>query len=126
MVLIDTSAWIHWLRPDGDRKVGDAVDLALRSGDATWCAMVLLELWNGARDGSEQQTLRRLEATLPSLTTPDAVWDEAHRCARRARRKGISVPATDLLIFACARHHGASLLHSDADFDLLKTVPGTD
>ncbi len=123
MVLIDTSAWIHWLRPDGDRKVGDAVDLALQSGDAAWCAMVRLELWNGARDRAEQQTLRKLETTLPSMTLPDAVWDEAHRCARNARRRGITVPATDLLIFACARHHGAALLHSDANFDLLKTVP---
>lgn len=122
MPLIDTSAWIHWLRLDGDRMVGDAVDLALQSGDAAWCAVVRLELWNGARDGAEQQTLRRLEAVLPSLDTPDAVWDEACASARCARRKGVTVPATDLLIFTCAQHHGAALLHSDGDFDLLKTV----
>lgn len=30
------------------------------------------------------------------------------------------VPATDLLISACARHHGAELETADADFELLE------
>lgn len=120
MRLIDTSAWIHWLRLDGDVKVGDAVDRALQAGEAAWCGMVRLELWNGARENAEQKTLRRLEVILPGPEISAAVWEEAHTCARRARLRGVTVPATDLVIFACARHHGLDLLHSDADFTRLE------
>lgn len=54
------------------------------------------------------------------LPMSDAVWREAATCAQQARAKGVTAPATDVLIFACARHHGAGLLHSDSDFDHLR------
>ena len=39
------------------------------------------------------------------------------------RRNGNpTVPATALLIAACARHHGAQLETSDTDFELLKNL----
>jgi predicted nucleic acid-binding protein len=124
MVLIDTSAWIHWLRPGGDNATGDAVDAALESGEAAWCEMVRLELWNGAGDAAQQKALRRLEATLPQLSISDVVWDDARTCARRARAKGVTAPATDVLIFACARHYNALLLHADEDFEHLRKAIG--
>ena len=49
MKLIDTSSWIHSLRSDGDAKVRQRVAELLLSGDACWCAVVRVELWNGAR-----------------------------------------------------------------------------
>ena len=42
--------------------------------------------------------------------------------ARRARYVGVSVPATDILIAACARRHDANLETADSDFELLATV----
>jgi predicted nucleic acid-binding protein len=44
---------------------------------------------------------------------------KAFDLARHARSAGISVPATDILIAACARHHQCELEHADADFSLL-------
>jgi predicted nucleic acid-binding protein len=43
---------------------------------------------------------------------------------RRENRAGPwrTVPATDLLIAACARAHGAALEQADGDFDLLAGV----
>ena len=48
MILVDSSSWIHFLRPDGDAVVRARVSQALREGEACWCDMVRLELWNGA------------------------------------------------------------------------------
>lgn len=122
MVLIDSSAWIHWFRPNGDKTVAARVDAALQAGEAAWCAMVRLELWNGAAGAQEQKILRKFAALLPDLPVTDEVWNDACELARSARAKGLSVPATDLLIFACARHHGAVLDHADSDFDLLDSL----
>jgi predicted nucleic acid-binding protein len=36
------------------------------------------------------------------------------------------VPATDILIAACAGHHGAQLEHADGDFDAIARVSARD
>ncbi|MBM3861305.1 MAG: PIN domain nuclease [Verrucomicrobia bacterium] len=122
MKLVDTSAWIHSLRPDGDKNVATRVRIALESGEAAWCAMVRLELWNGARGAQEKRVLRDLEATLPNLEMTAEVWQLAIELARKTREKGLTIPATDLLIAACAGHHGADLVHADSHFDQVPTV----
>lgn len=81
--------------------------------------MIRLELWNGAGGEREKKVLRDFERRLGQLEMNDEVWGTAYELARRARASGITVPATDLLIAACASHHGVGLEHSDADFDLL-------
>ena len=124
MVLVDSSSWIHFLRPDGDPAVRGRVQAALDAGDASWCPLVRLELWNGAGGAHEKKVIRELEQIIPELAIDQEVWSEAHELARRCRTAGVTVPATDVLIEACARHHGASLEHADGDFDqIAKAVP---
>ena len=122
MILIDTSSWIHLLRPDGDPETRGRVEAALRSGEAGWCPIVQLELWNGARGGREQRVLRRFAEVLPVLPMDEEVWSSAYDLARRARSRGVTVPATDVAIAACARRHGAGLESADADFELLAGI----
>ena len=122
MILVDTSSWIHFLRPHGDPAVRSRVDAALRAGQACWCPPVQLELCNGAGGAQEQKVLRDFARTLPELRIDDGVWEAAYDLARRARAGGVTAPATDVLIAACARRHGAALEYADADFDLLATV----
>jgi len=118
-MLIDTSSWIHFLRPDGDPAVRARVDGLLRAGTARWCPLVRLELWNGAGGERERKVLREFERLLPELAITPEVWNEACDLARRCRAGGVTVPATDILIAACARHHGAHLEHSDGDFEAI-------
>lgn len=122
MVLIDTSSWIHLLRPVGDSRTRSRVEAALRAGEACWCPIVQLELWNGARGDTERQVLTEFAAVLPVLPMDDAVWSAAYQLARRARRRGVTVPATDIAIAACAERHGATLESADKDFELLRQV----
>jgi predicted nucleic acid-binding protein len=122
LLLIDTSSWIHLLRPNGDPAVRSRVERALQSGDACWCPIVRLELWNGAGGDREKKVLRDFEKLLPELSIDEDVWQGAFELARRARTAGVSIPATDLLIAACARHHSADLEHADSDFTYLANV----
>ena len=114
--LVDTSSWIHFLRADGDRRMRDRVSATLEAGTARWCAMVRLELWNGARGEREKKVLREFERLVPELPTTDHVWDAAFALARRCRVAGVTVPSTDVLIYACAAYHGAELEYADEDF----------
>jgi len=83
---------------------------------------VRLELWNGAAGDRDRKILRDFEAVLPELSIDDDVWTSAYDLARRARLAGVSVPATDLLIAACAQRHGVELETADSDFERLASV----
>ena len=123
MKLVDTSAWIESLRPAGNRAVSDRVRALLNSGDAAWCAMVRVELWTGARGDHEKRVLREMETHLPELELTAAVWTRACDLARKARTAGHTVPPTDILIAACAKHYGVDVEHHDNHFDTLATFP---
>jgi predicted nucleic acid-binding protein len=56
---------------------------------------------------------------LRSLAIEYATWVAAIDLPDRTRRRGITVPPSDLVIFACATYHGATLLHRDRHFELL-------
>ena len=119
MKLVDTSSWIEQLRRDGDPAVRERVEALLVTGDALWCPIVRLELWNGARGERERAVLKEMEKEVRTLEIGPPVWDKAAALARLARDQGITVPATDLLVAACAQHHGVSLEHCDSHFGLI-------
>ena len=120
MILVDTSSWIHFLRTDGNPVVRDRVRDALSNGRARLCPIVQLELWNGARGNREVQILKQFSSAIPELAINDAVWQLAYDMARRLRSKGVTIPAADVLIAACAKYHDASLESADSDFELIK------
>ena len=117
MTLIDTSSWVEALRIGGDQTVTNRVRGLLLHAEAALCDVVLLELWNGARGEREKRSLSQLQRDVPCLPTSPEVWEQARDLARRSRRAGLTIPATDLLINACARYHNAALEHCDTHFD---------
>lgn len=122
MVLIDSSSWIEALRAKGSPVVRRRVRDLLENGQAAWCPMVRLELWNGCAGSAEQKILRGFDRDLPLLPIDADVWRLACDLARRCRALGISVRATDLLIFACAEHHHISIEHCDDHFTQLQSL----
>jgi len=113
VILVDSSSWIHFLRPNGDPVVLSRVEAALTSGAACWCPLVRLELWNGAAGDRDRKSLRDFEDVLLELAFDDEVWAGAYELAHRVQGAGVSLPATDILIAACARRHGADLETAD-------------
>lgn len=116
MILLDTSVWIEGLRERGNPETRRRVHNYLQSGQACWMPMIRLELWNGARGEREKRALREFEQVLVELEVSAAVWEAASDLARRARGAGLTVPAADILIAACARHHGVEIEATDAHF----------
>lgn len=126
-LLIDTSAWVEAMRQRGDEATRIEVYAALRTGRARYCDMVRLELWNGIGGEPERKWLTKVEQDIEIVPTDDRVWAEARTLAQETRRKGLSLPATDLLIAACSRVHGLDILHRDGHYDLLAAaVPATE
>ena len=122
LVLIDTSAWVEAMRRTGDEATRQEVNSVLRAGRARFCDMVRLELWNGIGGDAERKWLKELEQSVETVPTDERVWAEARRLAQEARRQGLTVPATDLLIASCAHVNGLEILHRDGHFDRLASI----
>jgi predicted nucleic acid-binding protein len=122
ITLIDSSSWIEALRRTGNSTVQARVRTLLSDGEAAWCDMVRLELWNSVAGEWERKALRQFERDLPCLAVTPEVWEAAIDLARQARAAGLTVPYTDLLIFACANYHNVPLEHHDEHFSHLANL----
>lgn len=110
-VLIDTSAWIDFLR-EGRLKHPEIV-AALESGTAALCPVTWAELWVGLRGKREETALMNIRDACHWLEIDASVWEETAARGRSARKQGLNCPLTDVLIVACAKRHGAGLVHRD-------------
>ena len=118
MILIDTSAWIEFLRDTGS-PVCQRVDDLLTTEIAT-CDVVRMEVLAGARDEQHLQQLRRLLARASTLPTEPVDYDAAAALYRTCRQRGHTVrKLIDCLIAAVAIRGNVPVLHRDADFDIL-------
>ena len=118
MILIDTSAWVEFLRATGSPahlRVRSALaqDVELASTD-----VVVMEVLAGARDDSHRDELRRLlyGCVLLAVQGPSD-YEQAAELYRACRRQGETPrKLTDCLIAAVSIRNDAELLHADADF----------
>ena len=118
MVLIDTSAWIEFLRDTGSTVCVLVDDLLAR--EVVICDAVRMEVLAGARDEVHLLNLRRLLARAIVLPTRATDYEDAAVLYRRCRMQGETVrKLIDCLIAAIAIRAGAPVLHNDADFDVL-------
>lgn len=118
MILIDTSAWIEFLRDTGSPACTE-VDRLLTADVAT-CDAVRMEVLAGARDEVHLRQLRGLLGRATRLATEPLEYETAASLYRTCRRNGETVrKLIDCLIGAVALRHGASILHADADFTAL-------
>lgn len=118
MILVDTSAWIEFLRDTGS-PVCDEVDRLLADDVAT-CDPVRMEILAGARDDAHLRQLRGLLARAAVLPTGPSDYESAAALYRACRRGGETVRRlVDCLIAAVAIREAVPILHADADFDAL-------
>ena len=118
MILIDTSAWIEFLRDTGSPAC-EAVD-RLIADDPAICDAVAMEVLAGARNERHLAELRGLIGRATMLPTTPADYDNAAALYRACRVSGETVrKLIDCLIGAVAIKAGAEVLHADADFAVL-------
>ncbi len=118
VILIDTSAWIEFLRDTGS-PVCDEVDRLL-AAEIAICDPVRMEVLAGARDEAHLRQLRGLLARATALPTGTTDYESAAALYRICRRRGETVrKLVDCLIAAIAIRESVPILHADADFDAL-------
>ena len=126
MTLVDTSAWVEYLRATGSET--HRMVRRLLKGDATMHTtdVVVMEILAGARDDEHHHRLRRLLVRCDYVPVEGlADYEAAAGLYGACRRAGETVRAlTDCLIAAVALRAEISVLHADRDFDVLALHAG--
>lgn len=118
MILVDTSAWVEFLRDTGS-PVCVEVDRLL-AHDMAVCDPVRMEVLAGARDEVHLRSLRGLLARATTLPTDPIDYEYAAAMYRSCRARGETVrKLVDCLIGAVAVRHDVPVLHADADYEIL-------
>jgi predicted nucleic acid-binding protein len=121
MFLIDSSAWIEYLRPNGSAKVKRRVREVLEKDEAVTCGIVVVEILRGAKDDRMFKTLKETLLALPQIPMKDEVIEKAAQWGYTLDRKGKTVSTTDLFIAAAASDK-AVVLHVDSDFEIIASL----
>ena len=118
MILVDSSAWIEFLRGSGSvahRRVADSVQGNVASTDP-----VLMEILAGARNEAHHVELQSLLGRTRMIRCIPADYLSAAAIYRSCRSGGETVRRlVDCLIAAVAIREGIPVVHADRDFDVI-------
>ena len=115
LILPDTSCWVEFFRPRGDRNVQAQMRQWLGEDGLALCGPVRAEVLRGARR-AEAPRIAETFGALTHLNSTDSDWLTVATKARTLADAGNAVPLVDLLIAVIAHRHGVILAHRDAHF----------
>ena len=118
MILVDTSAWVEFLRDTASPACARLDELL--AADIATCHPIRMEVLAGARDDRHLADLRGLLARASLLPTEPVDCEDAAALYRTCRRAGDTVrKLIDCLIAATAIRADVAVLHADSDFEVL-------
>lgn len=119
LTLIDSSAWIGYLRAKLDPEIAEEIRENLRTKTVAMAAPIWFKLYQGVRSQREDEDLKSLREVSNWLDFDNLCWETAAQNGRACLRAGVNVPFGDLLVHACARRHRVKLLHCDRHFGMI-------
>lgn len=123
LYLVDTSAFAR-VRV---AAVGDALTALIADGLAATCVTVDLEAGYSGRSADDVRDIMDARSRLyVNLPITEGIADRARQTQLRMATRGQQRAAgiVDLMTAAIAEHHGAVILHYDADFEHIASVTG--
>ncbi|TAK59772.1 PIN domain-containing protein [Methylobacter sp.] len=115
LVLVDTCAWIDFLRYQ-EGKLGNQVAFLIENNQVAITGVIIAELLQGAKTEKQQQQINLLINSVTSFPTQEFDWVSAGLLLQELRSRGITLPLTDALIAVIAQRFQAKVLTIDKHF----------
>lgn len=116
MLIADTSVWIPFFNQPGSPEKREK-DALIDADRLVLVGMVLAELIQGCRTPGEANTILSNLTGLRFLETRFSSWKQAGDLSFSLRRKGVTLPLSDLIIAALAIEHRCDVYTLDPHFD---------
>ncbi len=117
-ILIDSTIWIEFFKGNND-TVNDFVLPLVEKDIIYYNGIILSELLIGASNQKEFSFLENNFKGFKYLETDEKMFSKAAQIGFKLRRKGLTIPLTDLIIAAHALHHDLMLATADPHFNLV-------
>jgi len=115
-ILPDTCAWIDFFKGTPS-ALARLLDEALRGDAAVFvCGPVIYELIQGVRSEKEETILLSAVEGLERPEMTETTWVRAGRLSASLRKKGVTLPYSDILIAAIALENDLTILTVDKHF----------
>ena len=118
-ILADTSVWIEFFKAGSG--IGDVFASLVSTNSVVTCGIVLFELMQGIKSDKEKSIILNAISELPYIEMDSSLWQKSAVLAASLRRKGITLPLSDIFIAAIALKHNLSIFTLDKHFD---DIPG--
>ena len=118
-VLVDTSVLIDFLK---DKAPNAAAVLELiTSKRILTTGVIMAELLQGARSAQEEAYVSELLEGIPAVELSSALWLKAGGLSGSLRRKGITLPLSDIALAVLSLEHNLAIFTLDKHFG---QIPG--
>lgn len=124
LTLVDSSAWVEFMRAHGHRSAKAAVSDLLEARQAAVAPPVRFELLKGARMARELEYVELALGLAVPLPCPADCWDQAAELFRVLRGKGFEASNLDVLIATIALSQKVALLTLDRHFETINRYCG--
>lgn len=121
--VVDSSLWIDTWRGEVSAEEREVVAKLWREGSAVLPQFIWLELVAGLRSPEERSYVADIRTVCHWEPLSESDGIEAESLAGLLHKKGLVLPASDLLVLAVARRLDAQLLHHDQDFTRVLKLP---
>lgn len=118
--LPDTCAWIDFFNAR-NTPLATALGHALREGKVYTCGVIKYELVQGVRSEKEGKLLIDALHAVDYLEMTETLWIKAGRLSGALRKKGVTIPFSDIIVALLARESDLTILTVDRHF---AQVPG--
>jgi len=120
LFLIDTSAWILGLKRNSSSQIKDILTEILDKDQSATTGIIILELLQGTKTKKEYEEIFSDLSALHYFEENKEIWEKASLLGFKLRRKGKTVPSTNLLIASISLYYNLNILHADNHFEIIK------
>ncbi|MEE8324924.1 MAG: PIN domain-containing protein [Candidatus Humimicrobiaceae bacterium] len=122
-IIVDTSVWIEYFK--NNQKYVPFIEDSLNLENILISGPIISELLHGVKSEKEYKLLSESISAVPCAECVYDDWIKTGETLYNLKKKGITVPLTDVLISVIAIRHDASILTLDKHFrsiDMIKLV----
>lgn len=122
-IIVDTSIWIEYFK--NNQKYVSFIEDNLNLENILISGPIISELLHGIKSEKEYKLLSESISAVPYAECVYDDWIKTGETLYNLKKKGITVPLTDILISAIAIRHDASVLSLDKHFksiDMIKLI----
>ncbi len=117
--MIDTSVWIDYLR-DSNKELNDFIDGLIDADVVYTNGIIKSELLIGTKTQKEYDLTKNNLDCFNTLDLDDRIFNEVSKVGFQLKRKGITVPLSDLIIAVQCFEHQLVLIEKDRHFEKIK------